>query len=394
MIILSLLITGCTHISSHPPTLANTTANESSEIDLSEDDKIDSSDPEPNSNEKFKILVSANIPNVDPAFNFQARIPAIWEVEYVAASLAVNIFDPQAPGDSTLEKSQIFIKYFMASQFLTLSSVKIYSREEITINYHPAVRYEIEKKAESLIFPSQPTWRSKRHFVTDIRSTTQNPTIFYVFAKRPELKDEIYDYFVKSLVFTAELQALDPTHPVIFYPRKDSFKNITKKPFGVFIDPETSPIQPERFTGFHTGVDVEIPRNEDQSKKDEPIFAIADGTILFKGNAAGYGGVLVVLHTINNEPYSAVYGHLRLSSITKHIGDTILAGETLAVLGTGETSETDGERKHLHFGLLRGESTDLRGYVSSKEELNLWIDPVKFYNELALQTLKSNGKDE
>jgi hypothetical protein len=35
-------------------------------------------------------------------------------------------------------------------------------------------------------------------------------------------------------------------------------EEITKKPFGIFINPETSPVQPERFRGYHTGVDVEV----------------------------------------------------------------------------------------------------------------------------------------
>jgi hypothetical protein len=32
---------------------------------------------------------------------------------------------------------------------------------------------------------------------------------------------------------------------------------LQKKPFGIYITPENSPVQPENFTGYHTGIDVE-----------------------------------------------------------------------------------------------------------------------------------------
>ena len=35
------------------------------------------------------------------------------------------------------------------------------------------------------------------------------------------------------------------------------YPRITKKPFGIFITTQNSPVQPERFSGYHTGVDVE-----------------------------------------------------------------------------------------------------------------------------------------
>lgn len=54
-------------------------------------------------------------------------------------------------------------------------------------------------------------------------------------------------------------------------------------------------------------------------------------------------------------------------------------GEQIGVLGEGGTTETDGERKHLHFAVLKGESVDLRGYVSTKEELAKWENPTWFF---------------
>ena len=35
-------------------------------------------------------------------------------------------------------------------------------------------------------------------------------------------------------------------------------ERVTRKPFGILIDPETSLVQPERFRGYHTGTDFEV----------------------------------------------------------------------------------------------------------------------------------------
>jgi len=35
-------------------------------------------------------------------------------------------------------------------------------------------------------------------------------------------------------------------------------ERVSKKPFGIFITPQNSPVQPEKFRGYHTGADFEI----------------------------------------------------------------------------------------------------------------------------------------
>lgn len=321
--------------------------------------------PIPTEQSTVKTFYSKGLPGIDQNFNFSAEIPTNWEVEYVPASESINIYDSTSPEQETLEKSQIFIKYFKASQFLTLQTVTIHERTETQINSRPTVIYDIEKKASVADFPSQPLWRNQRHIVTDIRSTDNNPTIFYVFAKRPDLDQKIFDDFINSTRFNQTR---------LNYPIEDFETAITKKPFGIYITPQTSPVQPERFTGYHTGVDIEITKAE-----DTPVYAIAEGKITTKKEADGYGGVLVITHTINNEKITAIYGHLRLSSIEKEVGDQVKAGEQIALLGTAYSNETDKERKHLHFAIIPGESTDLRGYVEDKSELENWIDPMQIF---------------
>lgn len=151
--------------------------------------------------------------------------------------------------------------------------------------------------------------------------------------------------------------------------------NQTKKTFGQFIDPATSPIQPERFQGFHIGVDIEI--NPDQVNQDIPVYAIADAKVIAIQYVQGYGGVIILETNINNEPATILYGHINLSSVNLQVGDQIKKGQQIAVLGDQYSNETNGERKHLHFAIHKGPNIELRGYVNNQEELQNWYDPNK-----------------
>ena len=163
--------------------------------------------------------------------------------------------------------------------------------------------------------------------------------------------------------------------PVI-EPIEEFSNRITKKHFGMYITPETSPVQPDRFSGYHTGVDVEY----EDTIEDVPVMAIADGTIVVNKVASGYGGVLVIRHTIDGENILALYGHLDPQSLPPDDVKEIKQGQILGVLGEGGTSETDGARKHLHFSLLKKERVDLRGYVQSQHELTDWYNPLDFFS--------------
>ncbi|MBU1119228.1 M23 family metallopeptidase [Patescibacteria group bacterium] len=158
------------------------------------------------------------------------------------------------------------------------------------------------------------------------------------------------------------------------YPVDEFDARITKKPFGIFITPSNSPVQSERFSGYHTGVDVEY----DDVSEDVSVNAIADGTVVFSGWVNGYGGVTVLQHMIDGQSVQAVYGHLDPDSLLTE-GTTVKEGESIGVLGEGGTSETDSERKHLHFALYSGNDLNLRGYVQSEGELEKWIDPVEAF---------------
>lgn len=161
------------------------------------------------------------------------------------------------------------------------------------------------------------------------------------------------------------------------YPIKNFTTNQTKKVFGQYITPATSPVQPERFTGYHTGVDIEISPSD--LNKAVPVYSIYVGKVRYVGYVSGYGGVIVIQYTLNGQVVTALYGHIKLASATVKVGQTVKKGQELAILGKAYSVETDGERKHLHFAIHRGVTIDFRGYVQNKSELTAWIDPNSLY---------------
>lgn len=167
-----------------------------------------------------------------------------------------------------------------------------------------------------------------------------------------------------------------PETPSIGVPLDRAKERVTKKPFGIRIDQATSPVQPERFSGYHTGVDFETFASE--AMTDVPVRAICSGEVLAKRRASGYGGVLVTSCTLDGQEVTVTYGHLRLTSIARVVGERVESGDQIGVLGTGGSSETDGERKHLHLSIHRGVAPNILGYASDRDDLSRWLDPCLF----------------
>lgn len=151
---------------------------------------------------------------------------------------------------------------------------------------------------------------------------------------------------------------------------------VTKKEFGTFITPENSPVQPERFRGYHTGVDFEV--FPEELNEDVTVQALCEGKLIEKRYASGYGGVLVESCELRGEPITIIYGHLKLGSITLPLGASLKPGDPIGLLGPDKSQETDGERKHLHLGIHKGKAINILGYVQNKSELSGWIDPCQY----------------
>lgn len=155
-------------------------------------------------------------------------------------------------------------------------------------------------------------------------------------------------------------------------PISHALSRITKKPFGIYITPKTSPVQPEKFTGYHTGVDFETSPAE--ADTDVSVYAICDGPLLEKITASGYGGVAVQRCSLDGPAVTIVYGHIKLASVTATVGQQLAHGQQLAILGKGYSIETDGERKHLHLGIHKGSTINILGYVQKQADLSQWLD--------------------
>jgi len=173
---------------------------------------------------------------------------------------------------------------------------------------------------------------------------------------------------------TSTPTATPTLQPAMIAPIADFKARITKKTFGLYVTPSNSPVHPERFTGYHTGVDVEY----SDVTADVPVYAAANGTVVEAQWVSGYGGFLAEKSTVNGRQLFIVYGHLRASSLVK-AGTEVQQGQPLGVLGTAYSQETDGERRHLHFGIYLGNSLSVKGYVSNKADLVNWENPLDFY---------------
>ena len=303
----------------------------------------------------------------DPLFRFSAEVPKGWEVEFVPQITSLNIYDPQNLNEGIREKSRIFIRYFEASKFLTLSTVDFSVLENTRVNGHDAVRYEITKKPGVANFPHQPSWRNSAHKLVDVRLTNNSPSLFYVFSYAPTLEAEIFEGFVDSLIFHNDPAAFRA-------PLDQPQARATKKPFGIEVSSENSPVQPERFSGYHTGTDFEVFSEERGS--EVKIYAICGGKLRQKQTAAGYGGVVVQDCLHKDQPVTVIYGHLKFLSVIPSVGEYLGPGDEIGVLGAHQSPETDGERKHLHLGIHKGTSIDIRGYVEAQSELSSWVNSL------------------
>ncbi|OGY94504.1 MAG: hypothetical protein A2406_04330 [Candidatus Komeilibacteria bacterium RIFOXYC1_FULL_37_11] len=163
----------------------------------------------------------------------------------------------------------------------------------------------------------------------------------------------------------------------VIEPIAEFSERITKKPFGIYITRETSPVQPEKFTGYHTGVDVEY---GDKPEEEIKVLAIADGVVVRSGWVSGYGGMLAIRHSIDKEEYVVIYGHLAPNSLPE-LNQKVSQGDTVGVLGDAYSNETAGERKHLHLAIYTGTDINVRGYVSKQSDLVKWLDPLEFFTQ-------------
>ncbi|MGL5830853.1 MAG: M23 family metallopeptidase [Candidatus Altimarinota bacterium] len=160
------------------------------------------------------------------------------------------------------------------------------------------------------------------------------------------------------------------------WPLEKSWEREQLLTFGLYVTPdaENNPINPpERFSGFHTALDLEVLPGEEDS--DVSVKAICTGKVTFAGSAEGYGGVFVHTCVLNEEVVSVLYGHMDADSFQLEVGDEIQKATEIGKLAQAKTAANGYTRKHLHLGIHKGEMGIFKGYVQSETELGEFIDP-------------------
>lgn len=116
---------------------------------------------------------------------------------------------------------------------------------------------------------------------------------------------------------------------------------------------------------------------------NDPVFAAADGVIRVIARDDGvhaYGNHIRLTHTVGEQEYITVYAHLAGFITGWQVGDKVMQGERIGLMGsTGNSSAV-----HLHFSLKktgateRGEQQQLQNgsWVVYPSDI---IDPIPFF---------------
>ena len=100
--------------------------------------------------------------------------------------------------------------------------------------------------------------------------------------------------------------------------------------------------------GYHQGKCLDFGWSALHGGKNQPIFAVADGTVYSVEKQAKGGNVIYIVHKDNK---CSCYAHVGKVLVKK--GDKVFLGQQIATMD--KTGETTGE--HLHFGLFASINT-------------------------------------
>lgn len=124
-----------------------------------------------------------------------------------------------------------------------------------------------------------------------------------------------------------------------------------------------------RWGRMHRGQDFGAPDGT-------PIYAIADGKVMFAGASSGFGQSIWITHNINGEKWTSQYGHMMDGTKFVHTGDTIKVGQKIALVGHNGHSTGP----HLHFQIQKG-ANKVAG----------WVDPKPWMEQHKAQWITKTG---
>lgn len=122
---------------------------------------------------------------------------------------------------------------------------------------------------------------------------------------------------------------------------------------------------------IHIGMDLWI-------KAETPILAAIDGTVYgfdFNSGKGNYGPTIILIHSVGNQTFYTLYGHLSVESIKNlEIGTSFKKGEKIGTLG--DSTVNGGYAPHLHFQIIEEIKDYLGDYpgVCSKNDLIYYLE--------------------
>ena len=117
-------------------------------------------------------------------------------------------------------------------------------------------------------------------------------------------------------------------------------------PEGTWVDTDSFGWRTDPFTGeraFHSGSDL-------AAADGTPILAIADGVVVHAGYSGGFGGLVIIEHTVRGERVASYYGHMWETGIYVTEGQTVTAGQHIGDVGSSGRSTGP----HLHLEIHPG----------------------------------------
>jgi len=107
---------------------------------------------------------------------------------------------------------------------------------------------------------------------------------------------------------------------------------------------------------FHEGLDIRCLQRDARGEPIDPVLATADGAVAYintRPSLSNYGNYIVLRHQVEGLEIYSLYAHLREVVPHLKIGQSVRAGETIAVMGrTSNTRQViTRDRAHVHFEL-------------------------------------------
>ncbi|WP_293786756.1 M23 family metallopeptidase [uncultured Aeromicrobium sp.] len=117
-------------------------------------------------------------------------------------------------------------------------------------------------------------------------------------------------------------------------------------PEGTWVDTGSFGWRTDPFTGeraFHAGSDL-------AAADGTPILAIADGVVVHAGFSGGFGGLVIIEHTVRGERVASYYAHMWETGIHVAEGQSVTAGQHIGDVGSSGRSTGP----HLHLEMHPG----------------------------------------